>query len=333
MISHPLLEPKKAAPSSAIANLAQGLATREPEELSTPVSPYLKSWLVVMVVYGLLALLAFMLVPVISLTFGTETTSYLENLKDLVNFGAPTLLIVAVLVGATGYYGYTKIAWWLSFGFWISIAVLIINVLTKVNWLNFGIFWIIIGTLVGLFFGCAFELVSVIRRHREHFLIALLSIGMVATAAATFVSIQNGSKEQTSFVTIEQAQQALPFVLYRPALVPARYAFYEPKIFVLNSEFHMYYGDDGYPPPPVIDFLKGLEIIEAPGAISPLIDSLDTYARVKINGVDGRYREERGRTILEWQQGGTYIVAISHSAINGKDLLEFARSFTPFTGN
>ena len=331
MISHPLLEPKKSAPHSAIANIAQGLSTREPEELDAPVSPYRKGWLVAMAVYGLIALLAFMLVPVLSLTYGQTTSNFLENIKDLVNFGAPTLLIVSVLVGATGYYGYTKISWWLSFGFWTSIAVLIINIITNLNWLNFGIFWIIIGTLFGLFFGCAFELISVMRHHREKFLVALLSIGMVATAAATFVAIQNGSKEQTSFVTLEEAQSQLPFILYRPTTLPARFAFYEPKIFVLKGEFHLYYGDDGYPPPPVIDFLKGLEIIEAPGATLPLLDSVDSYAHVKINGAEGRYREERGRIILEWQQDNTYIIAASHSQVGGKEFLEFARSFVPFT--
>ncbi|MEK7632112.1 MAG: hypothetical protein AAB445_04625 [Patescibacteria group bacterium] len=331
MISHPLLEPKKAHPTNAIANLAQGLATREPEELSAPVSPYLKGWLVAMSVFGLIAILSFMLVPVLSLTYSGEMNNFLENMKDLVNFGAPTLLIVAVLVGATGYFGYTKIAWWLSFGFWTSIAVLIINIITKVNWLNFGIFWIIIGTLVGLFFGCVFELISVLRHHREHFLVALLIIGMIATAAATVVAAQNGTKVQEAFVSLEEAQHQLSFVLYRPTALPARYVYFEPKIFVLNGEFHMYYGDDGYPPPPIIDFLKGLEIIEAPGATVPVLDSVDTYAHVKINGADGRYREERGRTILEWQQDSTYIIAASHSAINGTELVEFARSFVPFT--
>lgn len=333
MISHPLLEPKKSASANPIANLAQGLATREPQELAAPLVLTHKGWLAAMAVYGLIAVLAFMLVPVLSITYASVTSNFLENIKDLVNFGAPTLLIVAVLVGATGYYGYTKVAWWLSFGFWTSIAVLIINIATKVNWLNFGIFWIIIGTLVGIFFGCAFELLAVIRHHRERFLIALLSIGMVATAAAAFVAIQNGAKEQTAFVSLEEAQGKLSFVLYRPTKLPDRYAFYDPKIFVLNGEFHMYYGDDGYPPPPVIDFLKGLEIIEAPGASLPLLDTVDTYAHVKIHGSDGRYREERGRTTLEWQQDNTYIIAASHSPIDGKELLEFARSFVPFTTN
>ncbi len=329
MIAHPLLQPKKSS-AARVGNFAHDLATREPEPLDAPVSVYRRGWLGVLAVFGLLAVLTFMLVPVLTITFGETTSSFLENVKDLANFGSPTLLIVALLAGATGYYGYGRIAWWLSFGFWLSIAVLIVNIATGVNWFNFGIFWIIIGTLSGLFIGCAFELVGALRRHRERYLIALLIIGMLSTAAATFVAVQNSVKERTAVVTLVQAQQALSFPLFEPTNLPSRYSFYEPKFFVINGEFHVYYGDENYPPPPVIDFLKGLEVIESPGIAGEVFDELTTYARLVINGYDARYRESRGRSIMEWQQGETYITVISHSPINSREFIDFARSFVPF---
>lgn len=331
MISHPLLQPKRESPNARVANYAQELATREPAIFQENPSPYQKSWIWVLAIYGLLALMAFMLVPVVTLTFGDTTTNFIENVKDLVNFGAPTLLLVAILVGATGYYGYARIAWWLSFGFWTSIAVLIINIITGVNWLNFGIFWIIIGTLVGLFVGSAFEFVSVLRHHRERFLLPLLGIGMLATAAALVVAIQNGTRPPAKIVSFTQAQALLPFPLFEPKKVPSRYAYFEPKYFVLNGEFHIYYGDDNYPPPPVIDFLRGLEIIQATGLEVLPSEEIQASANVMINGVQAHYRELRGRSVLEWLQDKTSITVISHSPINGKEFLDFARSFVPAT--
>lgn len=331
MISHPLLQPKRESPNTRVANYAQELATREPAIFQENPSMFQKGWLWALAIYGLIAVMAFMLVPVVTLTFGDTTTNFIENVKDLVNFGAPTLLLVAILVGATGYYGYARIAWWLSFGFWTSIVVLIINIITGVNWLNFGIFWIIIGTLAGLFIGSAFEFVSVLRHHRERFLLVLLGIGMLATAAALVVAIQNGTRPPATIVSFTQAQAQLPFRLYEPKKVPVRYAFFEPKYFVLNSEFHIYYGDDNYPPPPVIDFLRGLEIIQTanPGVLPS--DEIQTYANVMINGIQAQYRELRGRSVLEWAQDQTSIIIISHSPINGKEFLELARSFVPAT--
>ena len=46
-----------------------------------------------------------------------------------------------------------------------------------------------------------------------------------------------------------------------------------------------------------------------------------------INGAKAQYRELRGRSVLEWVQDQTSIIVISHSPINGKEFLEFARSF------
>jgi hypothetical protein len=331
MISHPLLQPKRESPNSRIANYAQELATREPEVLQTNPSPYQRRWIWVLATYGLIAVLAFMLVPVITLTFGDTTTNFIENMKDLVNFGAPTLLLVAILAGVTGYYGYARIAWWLSFGFWVSIIVLIINIITGVDWLNFGIFWIIIGTLSGLFIGSAFELVSVLRHHREHFLILLLSVGMIATAGALIVSIQNGTKVPATIVSFRQAQEQLPFKLFEPMKIPPRYEIFEPKYFILNGEFHIYYGDDNYPPPPIIDFLRGLEVIQTTSYGALPSEGLQTAGTVMINGAKATYRELRGRSVLEWTQDQTSIIVISHSPINGKEFLELARSFVPAT--
>lgn len=331
MISHPLLQPKRESPNARVANYAQELATREPAILQENPSPYQKSWVWVLAVYGLLALMSFMLVPVVTLTFGDTTTNFIENVKDLVNFGAPTLLLVAILAGATGYYGYSRIAWWLSFGFWTSIGVLIINIVTGVNWLNFGIFWIIIGTLAGLFIGSAFEFVNVIRHHRERFLLLLLSVGMVATAAALVVAIQNGTRPPATIVSFAQAQAQLPFRLYEPKKIPSRYSYFDPKYFILNNEFHIYYGDDNYPPPPVIDFLRGLEVIQTSDHGLAVTDEIGTYASVVINGAQAQYREFRGRSVLEWEQDGTSIIVISHSSINGKEFLDLARSFIPAT--
>ena len=329
MISHPLLQPKHDSPNTRVANYAQGLATREPAMLQENPSMHEKRWVWVLTIYGLIAVLAFMLVPVVTLTFGDTTTNFIENVKDLVNFGAPTLLLVAILAGATGYYGYARIAWWLSFGFWVSIVVLVINIMTGVNWLNFGIFWIIIGTLAGLFIGSAFEFINVLRHHRERFLLLLLGIGMLATAAALVVAIQNGTRPPATIVSFSQAQSQLTFKLFEPKTIPSRYAYFEPKYFVLNSEFHIYYGDDNYPPPPVIDFLSGLEVIQAQSLGLSQNGDLGSYANVMINGVQAQYRELRGRSVLEWVQDQTTIIIISHSPINSKDFLDLARSFVP----
>jgi hypothetical protein len=331
MINHPLLQPKRDAPSTRVANYAQELTSREPEVLRENPSPFQKRWVWVLATYGLIAILAFMLVPVVTLTFGDFTTNFIENLKDLVNFGAPTLLLVAILVGVTGYYGYARIAWWLSFGFWVSIIVLIINISTGVNWLNFGIFWIIIGTLVGLFIGSAFELVNVFRHRRERFLILLLCVGMLATLAALVIAIQNGTKPPATIVSLPQAQTQLSFRLFEPKKIPSRYVYYEPKYFVLNGEFHIYYGDDNYPPPPVIDFLRGLEVIQSSNVGLLPSDDLQTAVSVMIDGAKAQYHEMRGRSILEWSQDQTNIIVISHSPMNGKEFLEFARSFVPVT--
>lgn len=329
MISHPLLQPKKTDLQTKVKNFAQEMATRWPDELNKPISVYNKGWIMVMAVFALIAILAFMLVPVISLAFGEMTTNFLENVKDLVNFGAPTLLTVAILVGTTGYYGFTKIAWWLSFGFWISIVVLIINITTSVNWLNFGIFWIIIGTLGGLFFGSLFELITAFRHHQQKFIIVLLFIGLLATAGASFVAIQNSGKQKVSAITIQEAQGEIDFILYTPKKVPERFSYYQPFVYVSRDKFHMYFGDDPYPPPPVIEFLKGLEVVETKGAGQLPEEYVSNYSKVMINGTEGRYREDRGRTIVEWQQDNTYIIVASYSPINGKELLDFARSFTP----
>ncbi|MFA6587877.1 MAG: hypothetical protein WCT08_02285 [Patescibacteria group bacterium] len=329
MIFHPLLQPKKTNLETKISNFANDMATREPEELNKPISVYNKGWVMVMTIYALLAVLAFMLVPVITLTFGESTTNFLENVKDLVNFGAPTLLIVAILVGITGYYGYTKIAWWLSFGFWISIMVLIINITTAVNWLNFGIFWIIIGTLVGLLIGSVFELICACHRHRENFIKFLLIIGIIATAIASYVSIQNSANRRVKAITLEQAQGELDFILYKPDKIPERFTIYQSFVYVSKDKFYMYLGDDPYPPPPVIEFLKGLEVVETKGIGQLPEEYVSNYSKVMINGAEGRYREDRGRTIVEWQQDNTYIILASYSPINGKELIDFARSFVP----
>jgi hypothetical protein len=329
MISHPLLQPKRTSLQTKIANLAQDVSTREPDELDKPLSIYNKNWVLVMTIFSLISVLAFMLVPVITLTTGESTTNFLENVKDLVNFGAPTLLIVAILVGTTGYFGYSKIAWWLSFGFWVSIAVLIINITTGVNWLNFGIFWIIIGTLVGVLLGSIFELITAFRHHRETFIKVLLFIGILATAAASFVSIQNGSKKSVLAITLEEAQNRLDYAIFKPTDIPDRFSIYQPFVYVSRDKLHMYFGDDPYPPPPVIEFLKGLEVVETKGVGQLPEEYISDYSKVMINGSEGRYREDRGRTIVEWQQDNTYIIVASYSPINGKELLDFARSFVP----
>ncbi len=313
-------------------NVARSFRVTEPEVLSgVPRKMNQRRWLGVMSLYGLIAILAFMLVPVITLTFGDVTTNYIENIKNVVNFGAPTLLLVAVLVGVTGYFGYTRIAWWMSFGFWVSVVVLVINIATRINWLNLGIFWIIIGTLVGLFLGCAFELVVTLHWHREKYLVVLLIIGMLASGIASVVAFQNSYAKGSSSVSIMEAQHELAYALYQPKVLPTEYAVYTPKVFVMNREFHMYYGDDNYPPPPVLDFLKGLEIIESAAPATPPIDLLGSAVQVEVSGTHAQYRESHGRSILQWTQGQTAILVISYSPVNGKELIDFARSFTPFT--
>jgi hypothetical protein len=333
MIEHPLLQPKQESTRQRVMNLAQDLGTREHAERKVereePIRARNRSWVIAMVVYLLIAVPAFILVPVIAYNFGDASTAFIENLNKLVVFGSPTLLVVAVLVGITGYYGFGRFAWWLSFGFWLSIGVLLLNIGTRVSWLNFGIFWIIIGTLGGLFLGCVFELIHEIHS-RDKFLIGILMVGIVFSVGAGVIAIRNSIKAESPIKTIIDAQRILPFTVLVPSKIPSQFNGFTPKIAVVDQRFLMYYGDDPYPPPPVIDFLSGLEIIETKGANLPNVETGSNIITVQVNGSEARFREDRGRSVIEWEQQGTYIIMTSHSPINGKQLVDAARSFAGY---
>lgn len=333
MIDHPLLQPKQETTRQRVVNLAQELGAREHTERNVeredPIRARNRSWVIAMVVYLLIAVPAFILVPVIAYNFGDASTAFIENLNKLVVYGSPTLLVVAVLVGITGYYGFGRFAWWLSFGFWLSIGVLLLNIGTKVDWLNFGIFWIIIGTLGGMFLGCAFELIHEIHS-RDKFLIGILIVGMVFSLGAGLIAIRNSVIKVSPVKTISEAQQNVSFSILVPSLIPPQYSGFTPKIAVVDQRFLMYYGDDSYPPPPVVDFLSGLEIIETKGANLPNTETGSNVITVQVNGSEARFREDRGRSVIEWQQEGTYIIMTSHSPINGKQLVDAARSFAGY---
>ena len=81
MITHPLLEPKQKGLEQRVANLANDFVVREPKELVAEPARHNRRWLGVLGVYGLIAILAFMLVPVVSLTFGESTTNFLESIE------------------------------------------------------------------------------------------------------------------------------------------------------------------------------------------------------------------------------------------------------------
>jgi len=333
MIDHPLLQPKQETTRQRVMNLAQELGAREHTEHSIeredPIRARNRSWVIAMVVYLLIAVPAFILVPVIAYNFGDASTAFIENLNKLVVYGSPTLLVVAVLVGITGYYGFGRFAWWLSFGFWVSIFVLLLNIGTRVSWLNYGIFWIIIGTLGGMFFGCVFELLHEIHSH-DKFLIGILIVGMVISAGAGVIAIRNSVVKESPVKTISEAQRILPFAIFVPSIIPPQYSGFTPKIAVVDQRFLMYYGDDPYPPPPVVDFLSGLEIIETKGVNLPSAEAGSNIITVQVNGNEAHFRDDRGRSVIEWQQEGTYIIMTSHSPINGKQLVDAARSFTGY---
>ncbi len=327
MITHPLLQPKQESSRQKVMNLAVDLGTREAQSTPKMERGTNRHWVITMVVYLLIAVPAFLLVPLISYNFGDASSNLVDNLNKLVVFGSPTLLVVAVLVGITGYYGYGRFSWWLSFGFWVSIIVLLLNIGTRISWLNFGIFWIIIGTLGGMFLGCGFELLTAIRRSTEKLIIWVLVIGMVFSAAAGGFAVRNGTRPEKPVSTLARAKEMLPFTIFTPTLIPNQYQAYTPVIAVSGNRLLMYYGDDPYPPPPVIDFLEGLEIIQTKGIDEPVDTS---GVRIQVNGENAYYHEDSGRSVIEWQQGDTYIIMTSHSPINGKDLVDAARSFTPY---
>jgi hypothetical protein len=333
MIEHPLLQPKQETTRQRVMNLAQDLGTREHVERNIdreePIRARNRTWVIAMVVYLLIAVPAFILVPVIAYNFGDASTAFIENLNKMVVYGSPTLLVVAVLVGITGYYGYGRFAWWLSFGFWISIGVLLLNIGTRVSWLNFGIFWIIIGTLGGMFLGCAFEFLHEIHS-RDKFLKGLLIVGMAISIGAGIIAIKNSVKTTSPIRTITDAQRMVSFSILVPSIIPPQYSGYTPKIAVVDQQFLMYYGDDPYPPPPVIDFLSGLEIIETKGADVINTETGSNVVTVQVNDNEAHYREDRGRSVIEWEQEGTYIIMTSHSTINGKQLVDAARSFSGY---
>jgi|GEM_PF-2348962 len=289
-------------------------------------------WLTFMIITIVSALVLFMMIPVLENFVETDATAAMfVNIKEFISFVAPILIIVAAIAGTAGYFRLFSVAWALMVGHAAGYIFFVSTIHTSSQILNLGVYWIILLSFIGGFLGALFEFIHLARKKIHLEILPLLFIMFFAFGAGGFVMLQFTVKNNVELLSYAQADKQVDFQVYEPAYLPPKLAEIAPRMFLDGGSLSVYYGEDHYPPPPIIDFLSGIEIIETKS-----LEELDTFdpepgvvfADIS-DGVTARFTERRGRATIEWDQGGTHILMNIYSNISSREMFRIARTMQP----
>jgi hypothetical protein len=197
--------------------------------------------------------------------------------------------------------------------------------------MDLGVYWIILLSFSGGFLGALIEFILLIRKkvHRE--LLPLLFIAFFAFGAGGFVLLQFTVQDNVELLTYQQVAKRVDYQVFEPAYMPAKLENLDPRMFLEDGKLSVYYGEDHYPPPPIIDFLSGIEIIQSKSIDDS--DILDPEPGVVFVDIDedtqARFTERRGRATIEWDEGSTHILMNIYSNISSREMFRIARTMQP----
>lgn len=287
------------------------------------------AWLLFMIVAIVLSLLFFMLIPILDNFFLKNTpNNALENIKQFISFTSPVVIIITALAGAAGYFLLKRVAWLSIAGLFLGIGLFAITIKSNIFNLNLGIYWILVGALFGGALGSLWEFIHVVRTRYHKELLTLFAIGVIAPTLGLYFLIQENLPKTTSNYSYQGAADQVSFTLFQPTYLPEKLTNLEPKVYVTNDQVNIYYGNDHYPPPPIIDFLTGIEFTESEsitGVTLPL-DPEPGSVYVDIGTMKGKYSERTGRSTIEWDQENTHIVMNVFSNIPAREVFKIART-------
>lgn len=288
-------------------------------------------WLVFMIVAIVSALVMFMMIPVIDNFYQIEgPNNPLENLKEFISFVAPIIIVVSAIAGSLGYFRFFYAAWALVVGQIAGIVMFILTLDTSQQSLNLGVYWIILLSFAVGSFGFLAQFLCILKKkiHRE--ISPLMFIGFAAFAAGAYIILQFTTGNQVDLVSYRQASSIVDFKVYEPAYLPDKMAETNPKLFVDKNSVSVYYGEDHYPPPPIIDFLSGIEIVQSEKVIDlNVADPEPGVVFIDIGDEVARYTQRRGRATIEWNQGDTHIILNIYSNIPVQEMFKIARAMQP----
>ena len=292
------------------------------------VGQHKNSWLIFMVATIICALFLFMGNSLVDTLFGSSSSNLSQSIQSFISFSAPILVIIAAHAGTAGYFRFERVAWFIIGGFIFGTVAFFISTAFNSGRFNFGIYWIIIGCFCGGLAASITEFVF-LRKYKIHKeLQPLFIIGMVVFFIGGIFLVRATVSKTVELLSYQQVGKKVDFQLYEPVYLPDKYSGYDPKIIYDNGQVNIYYGQDNYPPPPVIDFLTGIEFIETKKVDSSYQTS-DTSSTdvifVDIDNAIARYTERRGRATLEWDENQTHIVLNVYSSITARDIFKIAR--------
>lgn len=288
-------------------------------------------WLAFMIVAIVTSLIMFMMISILENFYTAEgPNNPLESLKEFISFVAPIIIIIAAIAGTAGYFRLFYISGILLVGHVAGLAMFVLTLNTTDQSLNLGVYWIILLSFVGGTLGFLIQLFWIFLKkiHRE--LSPLMFIGFASFAVGAFVIFQFTAGQEVDLVTYIQASQRVEFQIYEPAYLPEKISAYGPKLFIDDNKVSVYYGNDHYPPPPIIDFLSGIEFIQS-AKVEDLnvIDPEPGVVFVDIGEETARFTQRRGRATIEWNQGETHIVLNVYSNITAREMFKIARGLQP----
>lgn len=287
------------------------------------------AWLLFMIIAIVLSLLFFMMIPVLDNFFlKNSTNNAIENIKQFISFTSPVVIIITALAGTAGYFLLKRVAWLTIVGLFLGLVMFSLSIKTSFGSLNLGIYWILVGSFLGGGLGSLWEFIYIFRSHQHRELLTLFGIGTLAPAIGLFFLIQANIPQSARTQTYVSAATQVNFTIFQPTYLPEKLQELDPKVFVSDNQLSVYYGNDQYPPPPIIDFLTGIEFTE-----SQSIAGLDATQEpdpgsvyVDIGSMKGKYSERIGRSTLEWDQNFTHIVMNVFSNIPAREVFKIART-------
>jgi len=289
-------------------------------------------WLTFMIISIVSALVLFMMITVVENFIETEANANLfANIKEFISFVAPILIIVSAIAGTAGYFRLSCVAWLLMIGHAAGFIFFFATMNTSSQSLDLGVYWIIFLSFAGGFLGALIEFIFLVRKkvHRE--LLPLLFIAFFAFGAGGFVLLQFTVQDTVELLTYQEVAKRVDYQVFEPAYMPTKLENLEPRMFLEDGKLSVYYGEDHYPPPPIIDFLSGIEIIQSESVDDSAV--LDPEPGVVFVDIDedtrARFTERRGRATIEWDQDGTHILMNVYSNISSREMFRIVRTMQP----
>jgi type IV secretory pathway VirB2 component (pilin) len=279
------------------------------------------------------SLVLFKMIPFLENFFQNEgTNNALENIKQFISFASPVIVIVCAIAGAAGYFMLKRVAWFTLLGFVSGLTIFLFTLNATSQRLNFGIYWIIMGSFFGGFIGSGIEFGYILKRRIHRELLPLLFIAAFSFFVGGFFLAQSNVSSNVELVSFQQLAAGVDYTLYEPAYLPDKFNGVEPKIFLnTTGGVSAYYGNDQYPPPPVIDFLTGIELIQSKRVeeANDIFDLEPGTVSVDLGDSQGRFSERRGRATIEWDQDNTHLVLNIYSNIPSTEMFKIARTLQP----